>query len=43
MNFYWANIGAVYKEILQNKFLWAPLISDSPKDKDDPSKGGQQL
>ncbi len=39
MNFYWVNIGATYQEVLQNKFLWAPLFSESPKDKNDPSKG----
>jgi len=39
MQFYWVNLGATFKEVLDNKFLWAPLYSKTLKDKDDPSKG----
>jgi putative restriction endonuclease len=39
MNFYWVNIGASYKEVTQNSFLWAPTHAVRLKDKNDPSKG----
>lgn len=39
MNFYWVNIGQSYEEVLKNKFLWAPVLGETPIDEDDPARG----